>query len=157
MSEVVKEEQSIFKQAENVKKEYLADFFSQIFSEENSNEQDVDAIVAGMMALFTAMSEKLSYTEEDGKSKVFWKFVREFCYPENRTMIKMIDFDWFMFPQFKDRFDRIIPKDVYETMKDICEGKLNDLADDDRISDETRKHWRHIVHGNLPYGYKIGK
>jgi len=85
-------------------------------------------------------------------SFVMWDFIRYWLHSHNKCGLMMIDFDNMLYPQYEYRFDKTIPKDVWELLQKQAAEKLKDL---DGCSDRVADHWRSIVNGNVPFGYRV--
>lgn len=55
---------------------------------------------------------------------VMWGFVREWNYSSNKTGLKIIDFDNFLYPQYEDNFQKTIDEDVWKSLQKESVDKI---------------------------------
>ena len=65
---------------------------------------------------------------------------------------RILNYDDMLFPQYKDEFDKTISKDTWELLQKEARENLKDLR---FASYEVAEHWKSIVRGNVPFGYKV--
>lgn len=85
---------------------------------------------------------------------VMWDFIKQWSYPNNECGLKIVDFDNMLYPQYDDKFDRIISKSTWEALQAAAKKHLT--------SDKTPwtnpdvlAHWESIAAGNVPFGYQV--
>lgn len=83
---------------------------------------------------------------------VMWSFVRRWNYTENKTGLKIVDYDNMLYPQYADSFEKTIRKDLWKLLQ--AEAKKR-LSENDYATDWVKAHWKSIVDGNVPFGYKV--
>ena len=83
-----------------------------------------------------------------------WDFIHDWSYPNNKTGIKIVDYDDMLYPQYAYRFERTIPTWVWEDMQKEARECLNDKRS---AHPDVRAHWQSIVDGVVPFGYTIGE
>ena len=83
---------------------------------------------------------------------VMWDFIRQWLMSSNKCGMKLIDYDDFLFPQYDYKFEKIIKKDIWETIQKQAKENLENHKD---AHEEVRKHWQNIVNGIVPFGYKV--
>lgn len=84
-----------------------------------------------------------------------WDFIRDWSYSDNKCGMRIIDYDNMLFPQYNDKFDKTISKDVFEALQKEAWELYNDETRSAHPS--VIKHWESIIHGKVPFGYKIKK
>lgn len=84
---------------------------------------------------------------------VMWYFIRNFMFPDNKVGLKITDYDDMLFPQYADKFEKTIPRDIFESLQKAAE---DNLAKDNRYTHpNVIEHWIKITEGEVPFGYKI--
>jgi len=48
---------------------------------------------------------------------VMWQFIREWNKSGNKTGLKLVDYDNFLYPQYADKFDKLIEQDTWSAIK----------------------------------------
>ena len=83
---------------------------------------------------------------------VMWDFIRHWTKTTNKCGMKLVDYDDFLYPQYRYKFEKAISKDVWES---IQEQAKNNLLSDEHACPEVRNHWQKIVSGMVPFGYEV--
>ena len=86
---------------------------------------------------------------------VMWDFIRHWMKEGNKCGMKLVDYDDFLYPQYKDKFDKIISEETWTSIQEEAKNKLEN--DDGFVCGAVRQHWKGIVDGVVPFGYKVGK
>ena len=74
-------------------------------------------------------------------------------FQDNKTGLKLIDYDEMLYPQYKERFEKVLSASVWERLQDRAKECLNEESS--LAAEEVKKHWENIVSGNVPFGYKV--
>lgn len=64
-------------------------------------------------------------------SCVMWEFIRHWQYSHNKTGLRIVDYDDFLYPQSADRYDKTISADTWQAIQKEAKAKLKE-ADADR-------------------------
>ncbi len=83
---------------------------------------------------------------------VMWDFIKQWEFTNNKVGLRLVDYDKMLFPQYKDRFDKVISKETFERLQ---EEAKNNLESTDEAHPSVKKHWQEIVEGKVPFGYKV--
>lgn len=83
---------------------------------------------------------------------IMWQFVREWNYSSNKTGLRIIDYDDFLYPQCEDNFNKTIKECIWKLIQKEAAIKLKEHP---TAHVDVLKHWRSIVDGVIPFGYKI--
>lgn len=83
-----------------------------------------------------------------------WDFVHDWSYSNNKTGLRITDYDDMLYPQYAYRFEKTIPTWVWEEMQKEARERLNDKRS---AHPDVRAHWQSIVDGVVPFGYTIGE
>ena len=83
---------------------------------------------------------------------IMWDFIKQWEYSDNKCGLRIIDFDKMLYPQYEDNFEKVITSKQFKKMQEVAAEKLKGkrMAHTDVI-----KHWRSIVSGTVPFGYKL--
>lgn len=83
---------------------------------------------------------------------VMWDFIRDWMYSGNECGMRIINYDDMLYPQYDDKFDKTISRDVFEALQKIAKKKLEES---EYAHPNVINHWKSIVDGNVPFGYVI--
>ena len=83
---------------------------------------------------------------------VMWDFIRDWSYPYNECGMKIVDYDDMLYPQYKDKYEKIISKDTFEALQKAAEKNLEGR---EYVHSAVVDHWKSIVGGNVPFGYVV--
>ena len=83
---------------------------------------------------------------------VMWDFIRDWMYPDNKCGMKIIDYDDMLYPQYYDKFDKTISRDVFEALQKTAKKYLEES---EYAHPAVINHWKSIVNGNVPFGYTV--
>lgn len=86
---------------------------------------------------------------------VMWDFIKEWMYPNNETALRIVDYDDMLYPQYKQKFDKVISNETFESIQKVAQERLDSIKNGDTAHPDVIKHWKSIVAGNVPFGYKI--
>lgn len=90
---------------------------------------------------------------------VMWDFVKQWMYEGNKCGMKIIDYDNMLYPQYGDKFDKFITKNTFKKIQKEAQIRLDESTkEDDRYElahPRVVNHWRSIIDGNIPFGYKL--
>lgn len=85
---------------------------------------------------------------------VMWDFVRGWTYTNNKTTLRMVDYDNMLYPQYGDRFEKTITPGTWKAIQEAAKKNL----EEDReypVHPNVLAHWKSIVEGNVPFGYSV--
>lgn len=83
---------------------------------------------------------------------VMWDFIKQWSKPDNKTGLRLIDYDKMLYPQDADRFE---PTMSSATWKKIQEEATRLLKEEPDSHPDVIAHWRSIVAGHVPFGYSV--
>lgn len=86
---------------------------------------------------------------------VMWDFIKEWKYSSNQTALRIVNYDNMLYPQYKDEFDKIISKETFESIQKAAQESLDEVKQGREAHPDVIKHWKSIVDGNVPFGYKV--
>lgn len=111
------------------------------------------AVAAGAVGTVHAMNR-----EPDGgltgfqMNYVMWQFIRQTMKQGNKTGMALVDYDNMLYPQYEDRFDKVISLRTFTNLQEEAKYLLRNRTD---VHPEVRLHWESIVTGKVPFGYRI--
>lgn len=86
---------------------------------------------------------------------VMWDFIRQWNYETNKCGLKIIDYDNMLYPQYEDKFEKVISKRQWESIQKAAKERLEENTDFSYVHPEVKKHWQSIVDGVVPFGFKV--
>lgn len=141
-----------YTKAENVSNiEELTDFVKWIFSQEADYELAVHAVSAIAIAATWCGENKYGLTGFQG-SFVGLQYLLHWTYRyEDCIGIKVTDYTEMLYPQNRRHFEKTISSNMFSDLQ----KKAAKLLQKDGGAQTVREHWRSIVNGEVPFGYKI--
>lgn len=159
--EKINEEQHLekewFKEAEEQTIETLPAFINHIM---NDYEHDYGTICHAISACSLAAAWAVNKHPQGHITGfqagfVMWDFIKEWKYSSNQTGLRIVDYDDMLYPQYKDKFDKIISNETFECIQKAAKENLDEVKQGREAHPDVIKHWKSIVAGNVPFGYKI--
>lgn len=159
--EKINEEQRLekewFKEATEQTIETLPKFIHHVM---NDYEHDYGTIchaiaACSLAAVWAANKHEQGYITGFQASFVMWDFIKEWMYSSNQSGLRIVDYDDMLYPQYKDKFDKIISKETFECLQKAAQESLDEVKQGREAHPNVIKHWKSIVAGNVPFGYKI--
>lgn len=129
----ITEEMGLHKQwyeaAKQVTLDTLPDFTNQMINDYQHDYGTVcHALAAGALATLWAMNS----TPQGGitgfqASAIMWHLIRQWSYPGNKTGLRIIDYDKFLYPQYEDDFtQKAISKSMWECIQKEAENNIKE-------------------------------
>lgn len=84
---------------------------------------------------------------------VMWDFILHWIYTNNECGIKLINYDDLLFPQYEYKFEKTISKKSWEAVQSQAKRFISEK---DYAHPSVIEHWKSIIDGELPFGFKIG-
>ena len=87
---------------------------------------------------------------------VMWGFVRNWKFSNNKSGLRIIDYDDMLFPQYEEKFTN---KSISESTWIALQKEANlRLADNNEFANsKVVAHWQSIADGNIPWGYELSE
>ena len=152
-------EKEWFEQAREQKLETLPEFMNRIL---NDYRHDYGTICHAISACALAAAWAADSSEQGGitgfqSGAVMWDFVRQWAYKNNKTALRIINYDNMLYPQYKDDFEgRTIYQSTWEALQNEAKRLLDGIdSGEGSAADPVIAHWKDIVNGVVPFGYKI--
>lgn len=130
---IITEEMDIHKQwyeeSRQITLDALPDFISHLINDYQHDYGTVcHALAAGALATLWAMNS----TPQGGitgfqASAIMWQLIRQWSYPGNKTGLRIIDYDKFLYPQYEDDFtQKAISKSMWECIQKEAENNIKE-------------------------------
>ncbi len=119
ITEEMKVHEEWYKDAKEMTLDRLPDFISHLV---NDYEHDYGTICHSMVAGALATLWAMNNSPQGGitgfqAGAIMWKFIRNWTYSGNKTGLRIIDYDKFLYPQYVDQFQKVISKDIWESIQ----------------------------------------
>ena len=92
-------------------------------------------------------------------SMVGLQFVNEWTYGNVKTGISIRNWDDMLYPQYRCKFEKTIPMEVWVRVQEQAKEKLNNIKTNPNefsyINEDVVNHWESIAKGKIPFGYTI--
>lgn len=111
------------------------------------------AIAQASLAVSWYLSKKFGITGFQA-SCTMWDFIKDWMFTSNRCGLKIVDYDEMLFPQYEHKFEKTINEDTWERLQKEAKYLLEHEVDE-FTSDHVIEHWKSIVNGEIPFGYKV--
>lgn len=139
-----------FAEVHNISLENLEEFIKGLIENNNDYNSAVDSVAKAGLAAMYIMSHELGITGFQA-SCALWAIIREWQYSNNKTGMRMINYDDMLYPQYKDKMTTI-PKDVWENLQ---KEAANNLSRNKDAHPAVIAHWESIVQGVVPFGLRV--
>lgn len=144
----------IYEKADKVKtKEQLDELLTEVIK---SKDLDYGEIVYAMSACMIATAKYIDRSDVGGitgfqASFVGWEMIKEFFH-ESKIGMRLVDYENMLYPQYERDFKKTISQDTWESLQKQAEINLKESPD---AHPKVIKHWKSIVEGKVPFGYKV--
>lgn len=150
-------EKEWFKEATEQTIETLPKFINHVM---NDYKHDYGTICHAVSACALAAAWAVSKHERGGITGfqagfVMWDFIKEWIYRNNRTALRIVNYDDMLYPQYKEKFDKVISKETFESIQKAAQENLDRIKNGDKAHPDVIKHWKSIVAGNVPFGHEV--
>lgn len=61
---------------------------------------------------------------------VMWEFIREWQYSNNKTGLRIVDYDNFLYPQYADKFGKVMPRSAWDALRKAAADRIKDTDED---------------------------
>lgn len=164
VSEENRPQEEWFKQAKEQTLETLPDFVNHVM---NDYLHDYGTVVHAISACAIAAANAAN--REEGACGgitgfqagfVMWDFIKQWSYTNNKTGMRILDFDNLLYPQYENRFEKVITSDVWEAVQKQAKVEIEQasVSVEERgysVSPDVLAHWQSIVEGNIPFGFTV--
>ena len=155
VTEEMKPQQEWFKEAKNIQSiEQLKAFAKVLFEDTQHDYGTVCHAIAALAigaAWYGAHSQGITGFQA---GFIMWDFIRQWEYSDNKCGLRIIDYDKMLYPQYEDKFEKVITSKQFKKMQEVAAEKLKEKG---MVHPDVVKHWESIVSGTVPFGYKLAK
>lgn len=85
---------------------------------------------------------------------IMWQFIKQWNKTDNKTGLRLVDFDKMLYPQYDYLFEKTISESTWIALQE--QARLN-LEEKGIRNSSVVDHWQSIVDGKVPFGYKVSK
>ena len=147
-------EKEWFVEAKNQTVETLPGFINHLM---NDYCHDYGTIVHAVSACGLAAIHAANNTDSGGITRfmasfVMWDLIQQLVKTNNKCGLKLIDYDDMLYPQYDYKFDKVIGKETFKHIQEVAKELLNDNGP---AHTKVLEHWKSIVDGKVPFGYKL--
>lgn len=120
-----------YEEARSMTLDKLPDFIKKLMNDYHHDYGTIcHALAAGGIATMYAMDKG----EQGGitgfqAGAIMWQFIRNWSYSHNKTGLRMIDYDNFLYPQYDYKFDKTIEKDTWQAIQKEAESKIREAKE----------------------------
>ena len=141
-----------FKKAHNIKSvEELVKFIDHLL---NDYEHDYGTVVRAISAMTFAtacMGATIEGITGFQAGFVMWDFIKLWEYPDNKTGMRLVNYDNMLYPQYDEYFSKVISKATWEELQAEAKKNLEEGAGADKV----QEHWQSIIDGVVPFGFEV--
>lgn len=154
VTEEMHPEKEWFDEARKIDEEGLPGFYERIIHGYNHDYGTVCHAVAAvaLAAAWAACKENDTGLSSFQAGFVMWDFIRYWTKQGNECGLKLVDYDDMLYPQYEDKFEKTIKKDVWESIQNKAKENLKRFPDAHPM---VLAHWKNIVNGEIPFGYTV--
>ena len=162
VTEEMRPQDEWFKQAEEQTLETLPVFVNHIM---NDYDHDYGTVVHAIStcALAAAWAANLAEGACGGITGfqagfVMWDFVRQWNHKNNKTGMRLINYDDLLYPQRANEFEKTLTPSTWEHVQKEAKAKIEEAHDDAHgyaVHPDVMAHWQSIADGKLPFGFTV--
>lgn len=148
-------EKRLYEEAMEQKPETLGDFVMKAMCDYPHDYGSVCVAVAAcaLAAVYAANSLPQGGITSYQAGFVMWEFIRQLNYRGNKCGLRMIDYDNMLLPQYADKYEKTISSDTWKLLQEEAKRNLEEKSK--YAHPNVINHWKSIVDGVVPFGYKI--
>lgn len=155
LTEDMKIQDKWYKETNSMTLDRLPEFINKLLDDYSHDYGTIcHAITAGGLATMHAMDNH----EQGGITGfqagcIMWEFIRRYMYHDNKTGLKLINYDNFLYPQYEDRFQKRISPETWIAIRKEAAAKIRIFGD--TCNKQVYSHWLSIVNGIVPFGFVV--
>ena len=90
---------------------------------------DYGTICHAIATASIATASAINNSEQGGitgfqSGAIMWQFIREWNYSNNKTGLKLVDYDNFLYPKYADKFEKTLSSDIFNNIKKEAQSKI---------------------------------
>lgn len=151
-------EKEWFEQARKQTIETLPDFMNHVMGDYVHDYGTICHAVSAcaMAAIFAADNHENGGITGFQAGFVMWDIIRQLNFRSNKCGMKLVDYDDMLYPQYESRYDKTISPDIWKSLQESAKDKIKEDEEDGGFaSPRVVQHWKSIVNGTVPFGYKV--
>jgi hypothetical protein len=153
MSEVFKIRDEWYAEARKQTTETLPDFIRKL----TEYSHDYNTICYAVAAAALGAARAVDHSPNGGitgfqAGAIMWEFIQGWGAMEDGPK-KMLCYANMLYPQYEDKFDKTISRDIWEYLQTQAKKKIADS--NGHVHQEVQAHWQAISLGHVPFGYRI--
>lgn len=144
----------LYEKADQVKtKEDLDRFLTEAMAKKDVGYGEIVIIMSACMLAVSKYVDRSPIGGITGfqASFVGWEMVKEFI-ERSKVGMSLLNYEKMLYPQYRDMFSKKIDKDVWKELQKLAKKRLRENPD---AHPAVIRHWKKIVDGKIPFGYKI--
>lgn len=141
-----------YKEAEQITPETFMAFFNHLA---NDYKHDYGTICHAVSACAIAACSAMNETAQGGITGfqagcVMWGFIQHWMHFD--SPLRLINYGEMLYPQYSDEFEKTITINTFEWLQKEAIKRIETSKD---VHPDVVEHWKSIVDGKIPFGYKI--
>ena len=150
VTEEMKPQQEWFKKAKDIQSvEQLTEFAKELLED---TQHDYGTVCHAIAALAIGAAWYGAHSQGITGGFIMGDFIEQWKYSDNKCGLRIIDYDKMLYPQYEDKFKKVITSKQFKKMQEVAAEKLEEK---DWAHPYVVKHWESIVSGTVPFGYKL--
>lgn len=156
ITEEMKEHEKWYEEATEITLEELPSFINHLVNDYGHDYGTIcHAMTAGAIATMWAMDkEDCGGITGFQANAIMWLFIRHWIKRHNKVGLKLVDYDYLLYPQYRDDFDKVLQPSTFAKLQ---EAAKENLQDSEHAHPSVIAHWKSIVDGIAPFGYEVKK
>jgi ethanolamine ammonia-lyase large subunit len=141
-----------YKETKNISIEALPEFIRHLTQD---YEHDYGTVCHAITAIMIATGATIANNEGITGFQagcIMWEFIKHWMFEDNKCGLRLLNFDNMLYPQYYDDFDKTISEDIFDALQKEAKEKL---FTSENACDDVIEHWKNIIDGKVPFGYKI--
>src|SRR5574344_459186 len=132
---------------------YLDELKEYVNIDINDNKKKEDVAIMGVLSMIETFRKEFSLND-NSISKIVFSVLFNYKYVGNQIGIKITNYDDLLYPDFKKEFEnKTINKNLFEILQQKAKFLLENAPKN--TASNVKKHWKTIIDGKPPYGFKI--
>lgn len=158
ITEEMRLEKEWFEEARKQTLETLPKFIDHVM---NDYEHDYGTVCHAISACAIAAAWAANASEMGGITGfqagfVMWDFIRQWSYPNNKTSLKIVNYDDILYPQYGYKFEKTLTKRTWEGIQEEAARRLKEKEERGYpVHPDVKAHWEGIVAGQVPFGFTV--
>jgi hypothetical protein len=146
-----------YKEAKTITEETLPAFIHKLI---NDYVHDYGTICHAVAAAAIAGAYAIEHSPTGGitgfqSGAVMWEFVQEWLYERGKPLA-LVRYENMLYPQYDFKFEKVIDEDTWTWLQEQAKKELDNASIAD-VAPSVISHWKNIVAGKVPFGYKVKK